>query len=73
MFVLHTLLLHDGLSSQVLTQVLPFPESQTMGSLKLLRVAGVVIRHQDRWRVNAATYPGVRNFLRNEGYLVDAL
>jgi len=73
LFVLHTLLLHNGLSSPVLTQVLPFPESQTMGSLKLLRVAGVVIRDQDRWRINESTYPGVRNFLQNEGYLVDAL
>lgn len=73
MFVLHTLLLHDGLSSQLLAQILPFPESQTLGSLHLLRVAGVVGLYGDKWRVNAATYSGVRNFLQNEGYLVDAL
>ena len=73
LFVLHTLLLHDGLPSQVLAQILPFPESQTQGSLQFLRVAGVVAGDQDRWRVAAAAYPGVREFLRYEGYLVDDL
>ena len=73
MFVLHTLLLHDGLPGQLLSQVLPFPESQTQGSLQSLRVAGVVARDQDRWRVTAAGYPAVRRFLQSEGYLVDAL
>ena len=73
MFVLHTLLLHDGLSSQLLTQILPFPESQTRGSLQLLKVAGVVALDGDRWRVTAAAYPAVRRFLQGEGYLVDAL
>lgn len=73
LFVLHTLLLHDGLSSQLLAQVLPFPGSQIQGSLQFLRVAGVVALDQDRWRVAAAAYPGVREFLRYEGYLVDDL
>jgi hypothetical protein len=73
LFVLHTLLLHDGLPSQVLAQILPFPGSQTQGSLQFLRVAGVVACDQDRWRVAAAAYPGVREFLRYEGYLVDDL
>lgn len=73
LFVLHTLLLHDGLSSQALGQVLSFPESQVQGSLHLLRVAGVVALDLDRWRVTAAAYPEVREFLRYEGYLVDAL
>jgi hypothetical protein len=73
LFVLHTLLLHDGLPGQLLSQVLPFPESQTKGSLQSLRVAGVVALDQDRWRVTAAAYPAVRKFLLGEGYLVDAL
>jgi hypothetical protein len=73
LFVLHSLLLHDGLPSQVLTQVLPFPESQTRGSLNSLRVARVVALDRDRWRVTAQAYPAVREFLRYEGYLVDAL
>jgi hypothetical protein len=73
LFVLHTLLLHDGLPGKLLAQILPFPESQTQGSLQSLRVAGVVTCDQDIWRVAAAAYPGVREFLRYEGYLVDDL
>lgn len=73
LFVLHTLLLHDGLPSELLAQVLPFPESQTQGSLQSLRVTGVVALDRDRWRVTAAAYPAVRKFLQGEGYLVDAL
>jgi hypothetical protein len=73
LFVLHALLLHDGLPGKLLAQILPFPESQTQGSLQTLRVAGVVSCDQDRWRVAAAAYPGVREFLRYEGYLVDDL
>jgi hypothetical protein len=73
LFVLHALLLHDGLPGQLLASILPFPESQTMGSLQRLRATGVVTTEADRWRVAAAAYPGVRDFLQNEGYLVDAL
>lgn len=72
-FVLHTLLLHDGLPGELLVQILPFPESQTQDSLHLLRRAGVLGRDQDRWRVTAWGYPAVRKYLANEGYLVDAL
>jgi hypothetical protein len=73
LFVLHALLLHDGLPGQLLASIVPFPESQTMGSLQRLRATGVVTTEADRWRVAAAAYPGVRDFLQNEGYLVDAL
>lgn len=73
LFVLHTLLLHNGLPSRVLAQVLPFPESQIKNILRLLQAAGVVVSDQDIWRVAAKAYPAVREFLRYEGYLVDAL
>jgi hypothetical protein len=73
LFVLHALLLHDGLPGRVLAGILPFPESQTMGSLQRLRATGVVAAEADRWRVTAAAYPSVRDFLQQEGYLVDAL
>jgi hypothetical protein len=73
LFVLHALLLHDGLSGRLLADILPLPESQTMGSLQRLRATGVLVTEADRWRVAAAAYPEVRDFLQNEGYLVDAL
>lgn len=73
LFVLHTLLLHDGLSGQVLAQILPFPEPQLKNMLQMLQVAGIVVNGPDNWRVGARAYPAVREFLRYEGYLVDAL
>ena len=73
LFVLHALLLHDGLPGRLLAEILPLPESQTMGSLQRLRATGVLVTEADRWRVAAAAYPEVRDFLQNEGYLVDAL
>jgi len=73
LFVLHSLLLHDGLSSRVLADILPFSESQIISLLQALRVAGIVVKEQDNWRVAALAYPAVRQFLQYEGYLVDAL
>jgi hypothetical protein len=73
LFILHTLLLHGGLSSRVLADILPFSESQIISLLQALRVAGIVVSDQDTWRVAASAYPASRQFLQYEGYLVDAL
>jgi hypothetical protein len=73
LFILHTLLLHNGLSSGVLADILPFSESQIKSILQVLRVAGIVSSDQDNWRVAALAYPAVRDFFQYEGYLVDAL
>jgi hypothetical protein len=73
LFILHTLLLHNGLPSGALADILPFPESQIKSILQVLRVAGIVTSEQDNWRVAALAYPAVRDFFQYEGYLVDAL
>jgi hypothetical protein len=73
LFVVHTLLLHDGLSSRVLSDILPFPEAQIKSLLQSLQAKGIVVNHQGNWRVAASAYPAARNFLQSEGYLVDAL
>jgi len=73
LFVLHSLLLHDGLTSELLAHALPFPESQIKGILQVLQVAGIIVNNGDIWRVAASAYPAVRQFLEYEGYLVDAL
>jgi hypothetical protein len=73
LFVVHTLLLHDGLSSRVLADILPFSESQIKSLLQSLQAIGIVVNNQGTWRVAASAYPAVRNFLQSEGYLVDAL
>jgi hypothetical protein len=73
LFVVHTLLLHDGLSSRLLADILPFSEAQIKSLLQSLQATGIVVNSQDIWRVAASAYPAVRNFLQSEGYLVDAL
>jgi hypothetical protein len=73
LFVVHTLLLHDGLSSRVLSDILPFSEAQIKSLLQSLQATGIVVNNQEIWRVAASAYPTVRNFLQSEGYLVDAL
>ncbi len=73
LFVLHSLLLHNGLTSDLLAQILPYSETQIKGILQVLQAAGIVINDEDIWRVAASAYPAVREFLQNEGYLVDFL
>jgi hypothetical protein len=73
LFVLHSLLLHNGLSTELLAQILPFSKPQIKGILQVLLVAGIVVHNQDIWRVAASAYHEIREFLQNEGYLVDEL
>jgi hypothetical protein len=73
LFILHTLLLQNGLPSRVLAKVLPFPESQIKSMLQVLRIVGIVVSDQENWRVAASAYPAVREFLQYEGYLKNAL
>lgn len=70
-FVLHTLLLHNGMPCEFLQQLLPLSPSRTMEMLFRLEGAGLVSRHYDDWRVTPLGYPAVRQFLQANGYLVD--
>jgi len=71
MIVLHTLLLQAGLSSDTLSQLLPFSEEQTKQSLFRLRLADLVEPRDDEWRVTPLGYPVVRQYLDGAGYLLD--
>ncbi|MEY6432194.1 hypothetical protein ABC977_07190 [Thioalkalicoccus limnaeus] len=71
-FILHTLLLHNGLPATTLADLLPPPRTQLMSNLLRLQAMGLVESQDDVWRVSALGYPGVREFLRSHGYLVDA-
>ena len=72
-FVLHSLLLHDGLSADLLGQLLPLSANQVLETLYLLQDAMLV--EQDGaggiWRVAPMGYPTVRKFLHDEGFFVD--
>lgn len=69
--VLHSLLLHDGLSGEMLSRLLPLSPAEIAGSLHRLRAAELVERKNGRWRVSAIGYPAARKLLLGEGYLTD--
>lgn len=72
-FVLHTLLLHDGLPSQVLSHVLSISDVEIIQILHHLKNDGILDVEQGIWRVTPLSYPSVRQFLNSEGYLVDVI
>ncbi|RJP88639.1 MAG: hypothetical protein C4518_10840 [Desulfobacteraceae bacterium] len=71
MFVLHTLLLHDGLPWQTLQRTLSMPPSQIMETLYRLEEGGLTAFDGSVWRVTPLGYPAVRSFLKTNGFLVD--
>lgn len=70
-FVLHALLLHNGLPLQVVQQLLPLSPSQIVETLFRLEEAGLVAQYDEVWQVTPPGYPAVRQFLHSNGYLVD--
>lgn len=72
-FVLHALLLHNGLSSTVLPDLLPLERGEVVRIVQSLRTARLVAADAERWAVTLAGYPAVRTFLSGEGFLTDGL
>ncbi len=71
--ILHTLLLHGGATTGVLELLLPLSHNQVRQTLHQLMEWMLVENKPDgRWQVTLAGYPAVRQFMENEGYLVDA-
>jgi hypothetical protein len=73
LFVLHALLLHGGLTTKGLAQVLPLSATEVIESIHRLGPAGLIETAGDRYQVAAMSYPVVRKVLSQEGYLVDAI
>ena len=71
LFILHSLLLHSGLPTDILVRLLPFSPAEVTMSLHGLRSAGLIEQREEFWRVTALGYPAVRQTLKSEGYLVD--
>lgn len=71
-FILHTLLLHNGLPASLLPALLPQPEHRIASHVLQLQALGIVTLAGERWRISAAAYPVVREFLRRRGFLRDA-
>ena len=72
-FVLHTLLLHNGLPLELMQQVLPLSPGQIMGTLIRLEESGLAAQDEAAWQVTPQGYPAVRQFLQGGDYLVDQL
>ena len=70
-FMLHTLLLHNGLSLELLQNLLPLSPSQVMETIFRLEEARLVAQNDTLWQVSPQGYPAVRQFLKTNGYLVD--
>jgi hypothetical protein len=70
-FVLHTLLLHNGLPLELLQQLLSLSPSQVIETIFRLDEEGLVAEDDTVWKVTPRGYPAVRQFLQSNGYLVD--
>ncbi|MFH1217209.1 MAG: hypothetical protein V1706_11975 [Pseudomonadota bacterium] len=70
-FVLHALLLHNGLSLDILQQLLSLAPNQVFETVSRLDEAGLVHHDKAIWQVTSLGYPAVRQFLYANSYLVD--
>lgn len=71
-FILHALLLHEGLPAELLAELLPLTYSQILSRLLQLQSHEIVDHRDGVWRVAALAYPTVRETLRTRSYLTDA-
>ena len=72
-FVLHTILLHGGLASADISNLLPSMPSETAQNIRHLQHTGLLTSDHGRWQVNKGYYPAIRSLLAQEGFLVDNL
>ena len=72
-FILHALLLHNGLPEGILSDLLPLQKDHITKTLLQLGSVGVVECQNSIWCVTPLGYPAVRSYLRGENYLTDSL
>lgn len=70
--ILHTLLLHNGLSQEALAEILPFSTHGVTRAVWALKDAGLIEKADGLWIVSPGGYPMVRKYLHGEGYLTDS-
>ncbi len=70
-FVFQSLLLHNGLSLELLQQLLPLSPNLVTETLIRLKEVNLTEQRGETWRVTSLGYPVVREFLQSGGYLVD--
>lgn len=72
-FVLHTLLIHGGMTNALLMQLLPFSSTDVLNGLHRLQRAELIQRGDSGWYILPLGYPAVRAFLDQEGFPLDPL
>ncbi len=70
-FILHSLLIHGGMSVDLLAELLPLSYNEVRRILHFFREANLLEKTITGWQVSLLGYPAVRQFLAHEGYLVD--
>ncbi len=70
-FLIHALLLHNGLPDDVLTELLPFPHHRIISLLLELKAIGIVTERKGAWRITALGYVSAREYLRVHDFIVD--
>lgn len=69
--ILHALLLHGGLSSNLLATLVPLSYNALARSLDELEQAEWIVRKDEEWRVTPLAYPEIRRAISDAGYLTD--
>jgi len=72
-FLLYSILLHRGLSVDLLREILPMISSEKLNA-QLLRLEqfGILQYIESQWQINVVAYPAVRDFLGSRDFLLDA-
>ncbi len=70
-FVLHTLLLHNGLTAALLSDLLSIPDFRIASLLRRLQALGAVDEEAGHWKVTPLGYSTVREYLSARDYLLD--
>lgn len=71
-FLLHALLLHRGLTIDLLALLLPVPRARIASQFLRLQAMGLLVRRGECWQIAPLAYSTVREFLRARSYLIDA-
>lgn len=69
-YVLHTLLVHDGVQASVLPQLLPFRATQLLKTLADLREQKLAFEEDGAWRVRPEQYSAIRSHLAKMDFWV---
>lgn len=72
-FLLHALLVHNGLPEAILPELLAHGKGRITQMLVQLRSADIIEYRNKRWWITPLAYPAVRAFLRAENYLTDSM